>query len=83
LCSAPFCQNFIQKPGFSASNKPCQANIRSNFGKFNSSDTKNLVSWLRRLEEWICQPSSLPTKKATPVISTLASLDSRLSEFLF
>jgi putative MATE family efflux protein len=39
--------NTIQKPGFSASNKPCQANIRSNFGKFNSSHTKNLVSWLR------------------------------------
>jgi hypothetical protein len=35
----------LQKPGFSASNKPCQANIRSNFGKFNSSDTKNLVSY--------------------------------------
>jgi hypothetical protein len=37
--------NTIQKPGFSASNKHCQANIRSNFGKFNSSHTKNLVSF--------------------------------------
>jgi hypothetical protein len=39
--------NTIQKPGFSASNKHCQVNIRSNFGKFNSSNAKNLVSWLR------------------------------------
>jgi hypothetical protein len=39
----------IQKPGFSASNKHCQANIRLNFGKFNSSHTKNLVSWLRQV----------------------------------
>jgi hypothetical protein len=36
----------IQKPDFSASNKHCQANIHSNFGKFNSTNTKNLVSWL-------------------------------------
>jgi hypothetical protein len=39
--------NTIQKPGFSASNKHCQANIPSNFDKFNNSITKNLVSWLR------------------------------------
>jgi hypothetical protein len=53
-------RNTIQKPGFSASNKPCQANIRSNFGKFNSSDTKNLVSWLRFDRVYGVTPDLIP-----------------------